>query len=179
MSATREDAALPQPPNRPVSGPVGPKWINLPARFSVTVPDDALAPRLVRGYGVVLDSTKTPRDGDGVCVVTCDDEAYLRIYRETRDGFFEAVPLNPAYSWPRLDSKLDTRLRVAGVLVSTLCVDDVDCQDDEETVSLRYLCLAAAPAWRRASEEAREEGRQFSDLDCYGYLGARPRGELQ
>jgi hypothetical protein len=143
------------------------------------VPDDALAPRVVCGYGIVFDSTKAPRDGDGVCVVTGDGEAYLRIYRDTRDGFFEAVPLNPDYVWPRFDSALDSKLRVIGVLVSTLCVDDVDCQDDERTVSLRYLCLRAAPDWRRASEEARNEGRQFSDFDCYGHLARRPCGALQ
>ena len=156
-----------------------PAWTNLPARFSVTVPDDALAPRLVRGYGVVFDSTKTPRDGDGVCVVDGVGEAYLRIYRDTRDGYFEAVALNAAYRWPIFDSKIDQRLRVVGVLVSVLCVDAVDCEDDDAKVSFRYLCLDAVPAWRRASNAAREEGRQFSDLDCYRTMGRRPRGVLQ
>jgi hypothetical protein len=85
-------------PDRATPEPKGPSWTDLPARFTATVPDDALAPRVVRGYGIIFDSTKTPRDGHGVCVVTGNDEAYVRIYRDTRDGFYEAVPLNSRLS---------------------------------------------------------------------------------
>ena len=156
-----------------------PAWQDMPARFTVTVPDDAMAPRVVRGYEVVFDSTKLPRDGDGVCILDGAGEAFFRIYRDTRDGYFEAVPLNSAYRWPRFDSKVDPLLRVVGVLVNVLCVDAIDCEDDDAKVSFRYLCLAAVSAWRRASEDARGEGRQFSDWDCYLATSRRSRGALQ
>lgn len=91
------------------------KKSDLPPLYRVTVPDDAMAPRVRAGQLVEFDRDATPRPGDGVLVLDGEGRPYFRVFRERRPGHWEAHPLNDAYS--PLDSLAD-QLTVAGVLVA-------------------------------------------------------------
>lgn len=71
---------------------------HLPSKFQVAAPDNAMAPRVPAGTNAEFDTMLSPRDGDGALVRRSDGEVYFRLYRDTRDGCFEAVPLNPSYT---------------------------------------------------------------------------------
>lgn len=86
----------------------------LPAIFSVAVPDDSMAPRVRRGDVVRFSCREVARPGDGVLVQDRDGAWFFRLYRERRPGEWEAHPLNSAYQ--PLDAHKDG-LRVLAVLV--------------------------------------------------------------
>lgn len=87
----------------------------LPQTFKVAAPDDAMAPRLRSGQRAEFERGLEPRPGDGVLVADADGAAYIRIYRQGRQGRWEAHTENSAYR--TLDSELDG-LKVLAVLVS-------------------------------------------------------------
>lgn len=88
---------------------------DLPPRFRVALPDDAMAPRVRAGQVVELERSTTPRPGDGVLVQDSAGHCYFRLYRAGRPGRWEAYPLNEAYE--TLDSERDGLL-VLAVLVA-------------------------------------------------------------
>lgn len=69
----------------------------LPDRFLVTAPDESMAPRILAGQTVALDSTLTPRAGDGVLVADQQGHWYLRLFKQRQPGVWEAHALNDAY----------------------------------------------------------------------------------
>lgn len=142
---------------------------HLASKFQVPVPDDAMAPRVRAGTNAEFDTTLTPRDGDGVLVRRSDGELYFRLYRDTRDGCFEAVALDARYRSSCFDSKVEPDLQVVAVLTG-VCArwtpeDGTNALTDPDSV--RY----AVNAWRQAANEAGEAGVAFSRLDCYAHLG--------
>lgn len=86
----------------------------LPQRFSVEVPDQALAPELITDDLVTVDCSVDPAAGD---FVLCRDSFgffYLREYRARRPGAWVAASLNPSFE--PLDSEKDG-LQAIGVVV--------------------------------------------------------------
>lgn len=69
----------------------------LPKTFVVTAPDDSMAPRIRAGQTVALDTSLTPRAGDGVLVSDKAGNWYLRLYRQRSAIAWEAHALNEAY----------------------------------------------------------------------------------
>lgn len=87
---------------------------DLPATFSVALPDDAMAPRVRRGDVVRFRRGVTALPGDGVLVVDAAGRWYFRLYRERKPGEWEAHPINDAYQ--PLDAQRDG-LQLLAVLV--------------------------------------------------------------
>jgi phage repressor protein C with HTH and peptisase S24 domain len=83
--------------------------------FRLTVPDDAMAPRVRAGQMIVLSAELDPRPGDGVLVQDSDGTHYFRQYQERRPGHWQAVAFNEAYQ--PLDSITDG-LKVLAVLIA-------------------------------------------------------------
>ncbi len=141
----------------------------LPSKFQVSAPDDAMAPRVRAGTNVEFDTTLTPRDGDGVLVRRSDDEFYFRLYRDTFDGCFEAVALNPHYRHSCFDSKYEPELQVVavmtGIYVRWAQKDGPNALTDADSLRL------AVYAWKRAASEAEQAGTAFSRFDCHAHLG--------
>lgn len=88
----------------------------LPEVFRTTVPDAALAPRVLPGTTVVLTRGLPAKPGDGVLVRDAEGHHYLRVYREGRIGHWEAHAINEAFR--PLDSVAD-QLSVIAVVTAT------------------------------------------------------------
>lgn len=86
----------------------------LPASFFVTAPDDSMAPRILAGQTIALDSTLVPRAGDGVLVSDERNHWYLRLYKQRHAAAWEAHALNDAYQ--SMDAQRDG-LTVLAVIV--------------------------------------------------------------
>ncbi len=69
----------------------------LPDLFSVSLPDDSMAPRARKGDVIRFSRHVDPRPGDGVLVQDMAGRWYFRLYRERRPGEWEAHPVNDAY----------------------------------------------------------------------------------
>lgn len=78
---------------------------DLPLRFRVAAPDEAMAPRVRAGELVEFERDLQPRAGDGVLVRDRAGNHYFRIYRLGRPGHWEAAPVNDA-AFRALDSEL-------------------------------------------------------------------------
>lgn len=70
----------------------------LPARFSLAVPDDALAPRTPKGSQFLFSTTATPMDGDVVIVRAGNGRAYVRLYFAGSGAEWEARARDPAHA---------------------------------------------------------------------------------
>jgi hypothetical protein len=70
---------------------------DLPERFVVEVPDDALAPNLPRGTAVVFERASLPQPGECVLVQDSRGARYMRRYVQGVGGAFTAQALNDAY----------------------------------------------------------------------------------
>lgn len=125
----REDSPPPQVPtqrgraqdvsHRPFMLPESITWEQLmqtkelPERFVVETPDDALAPSLPRGTAVVFERAIAPQPGECVLVEDSRGARYMRRYVQGIGGAFAAQALNDAYV--TLDSGRDG-LRVLAVM---------------------------------------------------------------
>lgn len=69
----------------------------LPPLFSVALPDDSMASRAKAGSVIVFDSREVARPGDGVLVRDREGNLYFRIFRQRRQGSWEAHALNEDY----------------------------------------------------------------------------------
>lgn len=85
----------------------------LPERFVVETPDDALAPNLPRGTAVVFERASAAQPGECVLVQDSRGARYMRRYVQGVGGAFTAQALNDAYV--TLDSGRDG-LRVLAVM---------------------------------------------------------------
>lgn len=87
---------------------------DLPAKFELTLLDDAMAPRARVGQIVTFDRSLEARPGDGVLVTDSSGAYYFRLFRAGTAGRWQAHALNEAYQ--PLDSDRDA-LSVVAVLV--------------------------------------------------------------
>jgi hypothetical protein len=86
----------------------------LPAFFSTTAPDDAMAPRASAGQEVAFATGIDPRPGAGVLIEDRHGQRHLRLYVQgSRPGHWIARAENPAYR--SFDSEADG-LKVLAVL---------------------------------------------------------------
>lgn len=85
----------------------------LPDRFVVESPDDALAPNLPRGVAIMFERATVPQPGDCVLVEDSRGARYMRRYVQGIGGAFAAQAINDAYV--SLDSVRDG-LRVLAVM---------------------------------------------------------------
>jgi transcriptional regulator with XRE-family HTH domain len=70
------------------------KMIQAHKRFSVTAPDDTMAPVILRGATAVFDTTLLPaRNGDVVLLKDMAGDWHIREYQGTPDGSWHALPL--------------------------------------------------------------------------------------
>ena len=83
-------------------------------RFSVQIPDDAMAPRIAAGTWVRFMRTSEARPGDGILVRDRADNLYFRVMRQRTPGHWLAVSDNTNFD--PLDSLADG-LQVVGVLI--------------------------------------------------------------
>lgn len=86
---------------------------DLPERFVLEAPDDALAPNLPRGTPVVFAKTSHARPGECVLVQDSRGQRYIRRFVQGVGGAFSAQALHDAYV--SLDSARDG-LRVLAVM---------------------------------------------------------------
>lgn len=86
----------------------------LPHVFSVSIPDDSMAPRVRRGDVVRFQQGLQPTPGDGVLIVDDAGTWYFRLYRERRADAWEAHALHPDYR-PLIAA--DDRLELVAVLI--------------------------------------------------------------
>lgn len=70
---------------------------DLPVSFLVTAPDDSMSPRILAGQTVAMDSSLSPRAGDGVLVADEQGHWYLRLFKQRQPGVWEAHAINDAY----------------------------------------------------------------------------------
>lgn len=70
----------------------------LPARFWVTLGDDAMGPRVGAGTKVLFVTGEAPRYGDAVLLLGPDGGFHVRQYGQSMSCGFEARPTNPAYA---------------------------------------------------------------------------------
>jgi hypothetical protein len=70
---------------------------DLPEVFLVTVPDNAMAPTIPRGYSVRFDKRLQPRAEDAVLLADTAGNWYFRQYFPSGPGQFEARALNKDY----------------------------------------------------------------------------------
>ena len=87
--------------------------VELPETFRLVAPDDAMAPRVKAGKGLIFTTTESPVAGDGVLISDRDGNVYFRLYRVRRAGAWQAYAINDAYQ--EMDSERDG-LRVLAVL---------------------------------------------------------------
>jgi SOS-response transcriptional repressor LexA len=86
------------------------------ALFWIGLTDDAMAPHARCGASVCIDTTLTPRAGDGVLVADPMGRTFVRILQPgVSPANWSAVPSSPGY--PTMNSQRD-RLRLVGVVVS-------------------------------------------------------------
>jgi phage repressor protein C with HTH and peptisase S24 domain len=83
----------------------------LPDLFSVSLPDESMAPRARKGDVIRFGRHIDPRPGDGVLVQDAEGRWYFRLYRERRPGDWEAHAINPAYQ--SLDAQRDGLILLA------------------------------------------------------------------
>ena len=88
---------------------------DLPERFELTMPDDALAPNIVRGTDLIFERSRKPGIGDGVLVQDKSGRCYVRQYAEGLAGEWAAQALNQNGAYLRLESGRDG-LRILAVL---------------------------------------------------------------
>lgn len=111
--------STPSIPTLPVTNSPAVNWgvnviTDLPAVFSVAVPDDSMAPRVKRGDVVRFQRDLEPKAGDGVLVVDETGTWYFRLYRVRRVGEWEAHPIHPDFQ-PLLAAA--DKLRLVAVLI--------------------------------------------------------------
>lgn len=70
----------------------------LPPEFWLTLGDDAMAPSAPKGTKVKFTKGQEPRFGDAVLLVAADGTAHVRVYEQSLDRRFQAVPENPHYA---------------------------------------------------------------------------------
>jgi len=87
----------------------------LPTNFKLTIPDDAMAPRVRSGETVEFCTSEQPRPGDGVLVADSTGAWHFRLYRVGAGGHWTAAAINTAYR--EMDSRTDG-LVVVAVLVA-------------------------------------------------------------
>lgn len=75
----------------------------LPSRFVVAVPDDALAPRLARGTLLVFERSDTAQPGQCVLAQDARGSRYIRRFAQGVGGTWEAQALNDAFVTLRSD----------------------------------------------------------------------------
>lgn len=85
----------------------------LPERFIVESPDDALSPKLPRGTAVVFDRSSKAEPGDCVLVRDKRGAVHMRRYVQGIGAAFTAQALNDAYA--TLESERDS-LEVLAVM---------------------------------------------------------------
>lgn len=84
---------------------------DLPAAFSVELPDDSMAPDLPRGTVITFATATAAESGDGILLTDKDGSLYFRQYRARTATAWQAVAKNPAYL--PLDSAADGLTLVA------------------------------------------------------------------
>jgi transcriptional regulator with XRE-family HTH domain len=72
--------------------------VELPERFVLHMPDDALAPNIMRGMGLIFDTSAPPSPGVGVLVAAGDGQRYIRRYAQAPGGAWLAQAINQAYA---------------------------------------------------------------------------------
>ncbi len=70
----------------------------LPATFVLAMPDDALAPRVLRGTRLIFDTAVRPQPGTGVLVLDAVGRRYVRRYAEGTGGTWLAQAVHDAYA---------------------------------------------------------------------------------
>jgi len=70
----------------------------LPGQFVLHAPDDALAPRIAKGTGLIFDVGRDPTPGVGVLVEDKTGRRYVRRYAEAPGGSWQAQALHAAYA---------------------------------------------------------------------------------
>ena len=90
---------------------------DLPAQFVLHMPDEALAPNIPKGLGLVFDCFAKPFPTAGVLVVAGDGRRYVRRFAEAPGGLWLGQAINPAYA--TLESARD-ELRVLAVMTGRL-----------------------------------------------------------
>jgi AraC-like DNA-binding protein len=85
----------------------------LPDRFSVRLPDDAMAPRAPAGTVVRFQAGDQAKQGDGVLVRDGSGNLYFRRMQQRTPGHWRALPGNDAFA--ALDSVTD-RLTVVAIM---------------------------------------------------------------
>lgn len=71
---------------------------NLPAQFTLEVPDNALAPNAPKGTPLIFDCSAAPRPGYAVLVEDKSGARWVRRYKQEPDGAWLAEAVNPAYA---------------------------------------------------------------------------------
>lgn len=88
--------------------------LDLPEVFTLNAPDDAMAPTIRQGRGVIWSTKKAPTVGAGILVRDKTGQVHMRrMHQGTSEHHFIAVPINPAFR--TLDSSEDD-LTVLAVL---------------------------------------------------------------
>lgn len=70
----------------------------IPELFTVSMPDDALLPRIERGTQLVFSKSDEPTPGKGVLVRDSSGELHIRKYKQGLAGSFVAQALNEEYA---------------------------------------------------------------------------------
>lgn len=91
--------------------------LELPVRFVVAMPDDALLPTIPRGMELVFERSGTPYPGVGVLVADSGGRKYIRRYAEGHQGRWLAQASHTAFV--TLDSELDG-LELLAVMVGRM-----------------------------------------------------------
>lgn len=83
----------------------------LPERFIIAMPDDALAPQLPKGMELIFAKGQKPSPGHGVLVRDGDGRVFVRRYAEAPGGRWLAQATNSAYA--TLEAERDSLQLVA------------------------------------------------------------------
>jgi phage repressor protein C with HTH and peptisase S24 domain len=70
---------------------------SLPQHFAVVAPDDSMAPVVVKGDQVLLNTELAPRHGDIVLVEDPAGQWWIRNYLTLLDGSWEVQPQDPRF----------------------------------------------------------------------------------
>jgi len=74
------------------------KTDELPGAFRLAVPDDALAPKILRGTQLILETGRAAKPGQVVLVETAAGSRHLRRFSEGQDGVWQARAPNEDYA---------------------------------------------------------------------------------
>jgi hypothetical protein len=119
MAVQEHNESSGEVPQRLQGGSARERWLSIREhrRFGIAAPDDSMTPEVTQGARLEFDTLMTPRDGDYVLIVDIAGRAFVREYRGTKSGAFQARPTNHLYRKSTFEAKRDG-LVVLGVLTA-------------------------------------------------------------